>query len=165
MFLTKIGGTDEEKKRLLKGGSETKYEKDLKQLKSYQWWAYAVTFGAYFMAHFSRKCYSTVKPQLKSTAGLDATLLSEMDTMFMATYAIGSVVSGRLGDMYRPTTVVGLGLVGSGICLAMMTVAIVWDFERLNVSLGNAFYLFTYFIFGFFQSTGGPVGTAIMGNW
>ena len=45
--------------------------KDLQRLKSYQWWAYFVTFGAYFMAHFSRKCYSTVKPQLKTEAGLN----------------------------------------------------------------------------------------------
>ena len=83
----------------------------------------------------------------------------------MATYAVGSVISGRLGDLFRPTTVVAVGLIGSAFCLAMMTMALIWDFEHLSASYGSAFYLFTYFVFGFFQSTGGPVGTAIMGNW
>ena len=67
----------------------------LARLKSYQSWAYFVTFGAYFMAHFSRKCYSTVKPQLKLEAGLTQDILGEMDSVFMATYAIGSFISGR----------------------------------------------------------------------
>ena len=47
------------------------------------------------MSHFSRKCYSTVKTQLTDSAGFSTTTLSEMDTTFMATYAIGSFVSGR----------------------------------------------------------------------
>lgn len=39
------------------------------------------------MAHFSRKCYSTVKQQLQDDAGYSAFILSEMDTVFMGTYA------------------------------------------------------------------------------
>ena len=46
-----------------------------------------MTFGGYFMAHFSRKCYSTVKQQLQDDAGYSAFILSEMDTVFMGTYA------------------------------------------------------------------------------
>ena len=42
----------------------------------------------------------------------------------------------------------------------------IWmDFEHQSPILGNTVMLFVYFIFGFFQSTGGPVGTAIMGSW
>jgi sugar phosphate permease len=137
----------------------------LERLKAYQKWAYLVTFGAYFMAHFSRKCYSTVKPQLKLEAGLTQDVLSEMDSVFMATYALGSFISGRLGDIYRPTTIISIGLLGSGLCLFFMLVGIWFDFEGLNGTFGNLFFLTTYFIFGFFQSTGGPVGTAIMGSW
>ncbi|GMH47451.1 hypothetical protein TrRE_jg8824 [Triparma retinervis] len=145
------------------GDSDSGHE--LKRLKSYQWWAYSVTFGAYFMAHFSRKCYSTVKPQLKTEAGLNQNVLSEMDSVFMATYALGSFISGRLGDTYRPTTIIAIGLLGSGVCLFAMTIGILFEFEKASESFGNLFYLSTYFIFGFFQSSGGPVGTAIMGNW
>merc|ERR1719471_2681682 len=35
----------------------------------------------------------------------------------------------------------------------------------MSVTLGNSFILGVYFLFGLFQSTGGPVGTAVMGNW
>jgi len=149
----------------LSSSSSTDKEHNLRRLKGYQWWAYFVTFGAYFMAHFSRKCYSTVKPQLKTEAGLDQNVLSEMDSVFMFTYAIGSFISGRLGDTYRPSTIIAIGLLGSGICLFAMLIGILFDFEGMSNAFGNFFYLATYFVFGFFQSTGGPVGTAIMGNW
>jgi len=46
-----------------------------------------------------------------------------------------------------------------------MLLGIWFDFEGLSNGFGNFFFLATYFIFGFFQSTGGPVGTAIMGSW
>eukprot|EP00815_Leptocylindrus_aporus_P004623 CAMPEP_0116068946 /NCGR_PEP_ID=MMETSP0322-20121206/11972_1 /TAXON_ID=163516 /ORGANISM="Leptocylindrus danicus var. apora, Strain B651" /LENGTH=464 /DNA_ID=CAMNT_0003556171 /DNA_START=42 /DNA_END=1436 /DNA_ORIENTATION=- len=138
---------------------------DLARLKSYQKWAFFVTFGGYFMAHFSRKSYSTIKQQLQTDAGYSALFLSEMDTTFMGTYAIGNIVSGKLGDTFRPTTILAIGLFGSGICLFFICVALWFDFEGYSVALGNFFMLGVYFLFGFFQSTGGPVGTAVMGNW
>jgi sugar phosphate permease len=137
----------------------------LRRLKSYQWWAFFVTFGGYFMAHFSRKCYSTIKQQLQTEAGYSALVLSEMDTVFMGTYAIGNIISGKAGDTFSPTTVLSIGLFGSGMCLFLMTVSLWFDFEGLSKSLGDFFILGVYFLFGFFQSTGGPVGTAVMGNW
>lgn len=117
------------------------------------------------MAHFSRKCYSTVKQNLEDEAGYSALLLSEMDTTFMATYAIGNIISGKLGDTFRPTTILAIGLFGSGACLGLICIAIWFDFEGYSEALGNFFILGVYFLFGFFQSTGGPVGTAVMGNW
>jgi sugar phosphate permease len=117
------------------------------------------------MSHFSRKCYSTVKQQLQVSAGYTALTLSEMDTVFMATYAAGNIINGKLGDTYNPTTILAVGLLGSGACLLLINIAIWFDFLGLSVSLGNFFILAVYFIFGFFQATGGPVGTAVMGNW
>lgn len=117
------------------------------------------------MAHFSRKCYSTVKQQLQTEAGYSAFILSEMDTVFMFTYAIGNIISGKLGDTFSPTTVLSIGLFGSGICLFMINVSLWFDFVHFSESLGNLFIIGVYFLFGFFQSTGGPVGTAVMGNW
>jgi len=46
-----------------------------------------------------------------------------------------------------------------------MNVSLWFDFEGFSETLGNFFILGVYFLFGFFQSTGGPVGTAVMGNW
>ena len=110
------------------------------------------------MAHFSRKCYSTVKQQLQDEAGYSALVLSEMDTVFMGTYAIGNIVSGKLGDTFSPTTVLSIGLFGSGVCLFLMNVSLWFDFVHISETLGNFFILGVYFLFGFFQSTGGPVG-------
>lgn len=140
-------------------------QSELSKLKSYQKYAFAITFGSYFMSHFSRKCYSTIKTQLTDEAGFSTTTLSEMDTVFMATYAIGSFVSGRLGDTYRPTTILGIGLFGSGACLCAMLALIYSGVETISAALGNFLMLAVYFVFGLFQSTGGPVGTAIMGAW
>ena len=124
-----------------------------------------MTFGGYFMAHFSRKCYSTVKQQLQEQAGYSALILSEMDTVFMGTYAIGNIISGKLGDTFSPTTVLSIGLFGSGMCLFLMNVSLWFEFVKFSETLGNFFIIGVYFLFGFFQSTGGPVGTAVMGNW
>jgi sugar phosphate permease len=117
------------------------------------------------MAHFSRKCYSTVKQQLQSEAGFSSLILSEMDTVFMATYAAGNIINGKLGDTFNPTTVLAIGLFGSGACLFLINVALWFDFVGMSITLGNSFILAVYFLFGFFQATGGPVGTAVMGNW
>lgn len=117
------------------------------------------------MSHFSRKCYSTVKQQLQTEAGYSALILSEMDTVFMGTYAIGNIISGKLGDTFSPTTVLAIGLFGSGMCLFLMNVSLWFDFVHFSETLGNFFIIGVYFLFGFFQSTGGPVGTAVMGNW
>lgn len=149
---------------LIKSGAGDENE-HLKRLKSYQWWAFFVTFGGYFMAHFSRKCYSTVKQQLQTEAGYSSFILSEMDTVFMGTYAIGNIISGKLGDTFSPTTVLSIGLFGSGFCLFLIVVSLWFDLVNHSVALGNSVILVVYFFFGLFQSTGGPVGTAVMGNW
>jgi MFS transporter, OPA family, solute carrier family 37 (glycerol-3-phosphate transporter), member 1/2 len=117
------------------------------------------------MSHFSRKCYSTVKQQLQHIAHFSPLVLSEMDTIFMATYAAGNVINGKLGDTFNPTTVLAIGLFGSGACLFLINVALWFDFVGFSQTLGNLFILSVYFLFGFFQATGGPVGTAVMGNW
>ena len=121
-------------------------------------WAFLVTFGGYFMAHFSRKCYSTVKQQLQNDAGYSPLILSEMDTVFMGTYAAGNIISGKLGDTFNPTTVLAIGLFGSGACLFLINVSLWFDFLSFSMTLGNFFIIAVYFLFGFFQSTGGPVG-------
>lgn len=143
----------------------TEDEENLRLLKEYQPWAFFVTFGGYFMAHFSRKCYSTVKQQLEQQAGYSPLILSEMDTVFMGTYAAGNIISGKLGDTFNPTTVLAIGLFGSGTCLFLINISLWFDFLSFSVMLGNFFIIAVYFMFGFFQSTGGPVGTAVMGNW
>ena len=76
----------------------------------------------------------------------------------MGTYAAGNIISGKLGDTMNPTTVLAIGLVGSGACLFMINVSLWYDFLGYSVAFGNFFIIAIYFLFGFFQSTGGPVG-------
>jgi sugar phosphate permease len=154
-----------ESKPLVNGSGSAADAENLRRLKAYQPYAFFVTFGGYFMSHFSRKCYSTVKQQLQASAGFSALILSSMDTVFMSTYAAGNIISGKLGDTFSPTVVLAIGLFGSGFCLFLINVALWFDFHGMNVLLGNIFILLVYAVFGFFQSTGGPVGTAVMGNW
>jgi sugar phosphate permease len=137
----------------------------LKRLKAYQPMAFFVTFGGYFMSHLSRKSYSTVKQQLQSDAGYSSTILSAMDTVFMFTYAAGNIINGKLGDTFNPTTILAIGLWGSGACLLVMVGAILSNLVEVNVTLANTVLLSILFLFGIFQATGGPVGTAVMGNW
>jgi len=137
----------------------------LRRLKAYQPFAFFVTFGGYFMAHLTRKSYSTVKKQLQYSAGYSSTILSAMDTTFMFTYAAGNVINGKLGDTFNPTTILAIGLWGSGACLVVMTGVVLLDLVSINVSFANFVLLSILFLFGLFQATGGPVGTAVMGNW
>lgn len=117
------------------------------------------------MSHFSRKCYSTVKHPLEQIAGYPTFVLSAMDTIFMGTYAAGNIINGKLGDTFNPTHILAIGLLGSGFCLLAINLAIVLDFQHHNSLFAVSYIYVIYFFFGFFQATGGPVGTAVMGNW
>lgn len=137
---------------------------DAAKLAHWQRVVFFITFVNYAMSHFSRKCYTNVKTNLVH-AGVDKIILSQMDTAFMLTYAIGSFISGRLGDMFPQNVVIGVGLIGSTLCLGMIQIFESSGIVRSNY--GEGFFLFTMaqFIHGFFQSTGGPVNTSVMGAW
>ena len=113
------------------------------------------------MSHFSRKCYSTVKQQLQKSAGYSSIILSAMDTVFMGTYAAGNIISGKLGDTFNPTTILAIGLFGSGACIFLITLSLWMDILSMSVTLGNFFIIAIYFMFGFFHSAGGPVGKSL----
>eukprot|EP00968_Pinguiococcus_pyrenoidosus_P025502 scaffold6180_cov200-Pinguiococcus_pyrenoidosus.AAC.5 len=87
-----------------------------------------------------------------------------MDSAFMFTYAFGSFVTGILGDRFSPTAVVGIGLMGSSLCLGAMVVGASTSIAD-SVSVMAVWFVATQTIHGLFQATGGPVNTAIMGNW
>ena len=131
---------------------------------SWQRTVFFVTFVNYAMSHISRKCYTNVKTNL-ITAGVDKIILSQMDTAFMFTYAIGSFISGRLGDMFPQNVIIGVGLLGSTLCLGMIQFLEYTGIVHSNYGMAFSLFVLAQFIHGFFQSTGGPVNTSIMGNW
>jgi len=99
-----------------------------------------------------------VKQQLQNTAGYSSIILSAMDTVFMGTYAAGNIISGKLGDTFNPTTILVVGLLGNGVCVFLIAVSLWMDIRSMSVTLGNIFIITIYFLFGFFQSVGDPVG-------
>lgn len=126
-------------------------------------WVFLSTFLNYAFAHWTRKCYTNVKLQLLQ-AGVTSMTLGVMDSGFMFTYALGSFITGMLGDRFSPVGVVGLGLVGSTLCLLAMLVGVSTSVAS-NVATCGSFFLTVQLVHGAFQATGGPVNTAIMGNW
>jgi len=51
------------------------------------------------------------------------------------------------------------------MCLFSLCLILWTDLEGHSIVLGNSVIIGIYFLFGLFQATGGPVGTAVMGNW
>ena len=118
-------------------------------------------------------------------AGVNPLTLTAMDSGFMFTYAGGSFITGQLGDRFSPVVVVGLGLLGSTICLLLIVFGASTSIIS-NVALCGTWFLTCQLLHGAFQATGGPVryftydviykmltcnvslekvNTAIMGNW
>ena len=100
-------------------------------LVGWQRWVFFATFVNYALAHWTRKCYTNVKTDLVH-AGVDKIILSQMDMAFMFTYAIGSFISGRLGDTFPQNVIIGVGLLGSTLCLGMIQY-----FEYIGVGHSN----------------------------
>ena len=124
---------------------------------------FCLAFVNYAMAHWTRKSYTNVKVQLM-LAGVSPLTLTAMDSGFMFTYAGGSFITGQLGDRFSPVAVIGGGLLGSTVCL----MAIIFGASTniiSNVALCGTWFLTCQMLHGAFQATGGPVNTAIMGNW
>jgi sugar phosphate permease len=134
------------------------------RLAKLQQWVFFTTFLNYAYAHWTRKCYTNVKVQLME-AGVSSLTLTAMDSGFMFTYAGGSFVTGWLGDRFSPTFVVGLGLLGSTLCLLLIIFGASSDGIVQDAALSGTYFLGVQLIHGLFQATGGPVNTAIMGNW
>ena len=68
---------------------------------------------------FINRSYTNVKVSLMH-AGVNPLTLAAMDSGFMFTYAGGSFITGQLGDRFSPVVVIGLGLLGSTLCLFLI---------------------------------------------
>lgn len=97
-------------------------------------------------------------------AGVNPLTLAAMDSGFMFTYAGGSFVTGMLGDRFSPVVVIAGGLLGSTICLFLIIIGASTSIVK-SVAICGTYFLSCQLLHGLFQATGGPVNTAIMGNW
>ena len=97
-------------------------------------------------------------------AGVAPLTVAAMDSGFMFTYAGGSFITGMLGDRFSPVGVVAGGLFGSTLCLLLIAFGASTSIIG-NAALCGSWFLTCQMLHGAFQATGGPVNTAIMGNW
>lgn len=134
-----------------------------KKFKHYQALVFSFTFVNYALAHWTRKSYTNVKVEMME-AGVTVFILGAMDSAFMTFYACGSLITGPLGDRFSPVTVIGVGLLGSSACLVAMIFG-TYPFVSSNAYYCTGWFVVTQCFHGLFQATGGPVNTAIMGNW
>ena len=116
--------------------------------------AWALTWIAYASYYFGRKGFSVVKSTLKHTLGVSESALGIIDTLYLASYALGQFASGYLGDRIGARRLIGWGLVISALACAL------FGATSFALAFGALF-----FINGFAQATGWPGTTRAMAEW
>jgi OPA family glycerol-3-phosphate transporter-like MFS transporter 1/2 len=125
--------------------------------KAWMNWVFVCTFLNYAYAHWTRKSYTNVKVALMH-AGVSPLTVTAMDSGFMFTYAGGSFITGMLGDRFSPSMIVGLGLLGSTVCLLLIAFGASTSIIS-NPAICGSFFLTVQLLHGAFQATGGPVSS------
>lgn len=86
-------------------------------------------------------------------------LLGEVDLAFLASYAVGMFVAGHMGDRLCLRKLLALGMVGSGISVALFGLAYWWNVHWLS------YFFIVQIVGGLFQATGWPSVVTIVSNW
>uniref|UniRef100_A0A0C9RWG8 TSA: Wollemia nobilis Ref_Wollemi_Transcript_8812_3231 transcribed RNA sequence n=1 Tax=Wollemia nobilis TaxID=56998 RepID=A0A0C9RWG8_9CONI len=86
-------------------------------------------------------------------------LLGEIDVAFLSVYSLGMYFSGHVGDRVDLRVFLTVGMVGSGIFVALFGMGY-W----LNIH-NFYFFLCMQMMAGLFQATGWPSVVAVVGNW
>lgn len=106
---------------------------------------FALTWVGYASYYVTRKNLSVVKSRLHDTFGLSTTALGEIDTLYLACYALGMFASGTLGDRIGARRLLTIGMLGSA------AMALWFGLSSELWAFATAFALN-----GLFQSTGWP---------
>ncbi len=69
----------------------------------------------------------------------------------MFSYAVGSFFSGSLGDRLYPPMVVGIGLIGSFLCLMVLDAVVQGDLMGISSWFGSIIVVANWVIFGVMQ--------------
>ena len=139
----------------------------------YQLLAWLVTFLQYAVYHVTRRPYSIVKSAfVPDGADADAALnwepfvgaagkrlLGLLDTLFLASYAVGLFGAGHIADRSDLRLFLALGLLGVGVGLAMWPLGFVLDIHAF------AYYAVANVFTGLMQASGWPAVVAVMSNW
>jgi MFS transporter, OPA family, sugar phosphate sensor protein UhpC len=114
--------------------------------------AYAVTWVSYATYYLGRKGLPAAKKTIEGTLGASA--LYGVETVYLASYAVGQYVNGWFGDRVGARRLIGAGmLVSAAACFAF------------GASSGGALFLVAWLANGFAQSTGWPGNVKAMAEW
>ncbi len=104
-----------------------------------------LTWVGYASYYFARKNLSVVKSRLHEVMGLSTTALGAIDTLYLASYALGMFVSGTIGDRIGARRLLTIGMLGSALMALLFGLSSsVWAFAL------------AFTVNGLFQSTGWP---------
>ena len=95
---------------------------------------------SYLAVYVARNLLSAVTPQMIS-AGFTEEYIGNVSSMFLIFYACGQLLNGIIGDKIKAKWMIGLGLLGAGVC------NLIFPAISLNVSAP-----FVYGLVGFFLS-------------
>ena len=74
---------------------------------------FALSWLSYFSYYFTRKNWSVVKSVVGDEQGLGKSELKNIDTIYLAAYAVGQFVNGALGDIFGPRRMLAIGMLSS----------------------------------------------------
>ncbi|MCY4622008.1 MAG: MFS transporter [bacterium] len=120
-----------------------------------RWGLVASGWSVYALYYLGRVNFSVAVPRLEDEAGLSATEIGALAAGFFWVYSLSAVPVGRLADRYGARTLVGLGLVGSGLLNAAFVLAS-GDFRLLLVIWSAN---------GIFQAMGWTPLVGALGRW
>lgn len=74
---------------------------------------------AYFVSYITRKNYSVAISGIAESTGIAKSALGAVESALLVFYGAGQIVSGFLGDRFKPQNIVFLGLALSAVCNAI----------------------------------------------
>lgn len=107
----------------------------------------------------SREAYSSSEGWAPFNGKDGTALLGEIDVAFLSVYALGMYFAGHFGDRVDLRVFLTVGMVGSGLFVALFGMGYFWNIHNFY------YYLFMQMVAGMFQATGWPSVVAVVGNW
>ena len=81
---------------------------------------FLLSWMAYSISYMGRLSFSACIGAIADDLSLSKAFLGSVGTVFMATYAVGQLVNGFIGDRVSPKYMVGVGLLGAGTANILM---------------------------------------------
>lgn len=77
----------------------------------------------YFASYLTRKNYSVVMAEIIISEGISNSQASLAATLSLISYGLGQVISGILGDKFKPQNIISIGLISTAVFNSLMPLA------------------------------------------